>query len=213
MLRFRTILTTIALTAGMLAAEEAPLPPAVAKELDGHAARMAKIDQEAEKSRTDERARMYKVLDDSMKNETKKGNLETAVRIRQLRDNLQPKQTVSSNDLLGDEAAQPARTPPQPGQPLAMTAPQLKQAQEAILGSWSIGVEGATQVWTVKPAGVFTRKHANGRESNGTWRVAEGRITFIYESGRELPMARVDAKQLVVLREGNEMVLVREAAH
>lgn len=208
----------LAVTAGLVltlaAAEPPPLPPAVAKELDAHAGRLAKIDQEAEKARTDERTRMAKVLDEAMKAETRKGNLDLAVRLRDLRDGvLQPKPapaakpTVSGDDLLGDDEA-PKPGPAQvqvapPGAPPAMPPAQLQASLQAMIGTWNMP---RGTVWTIKPGGVFVRVREGGQEVPGTWRAAEGRIIFTYASGRELPLARVDARQLVVLREGEELV-------
>lgn len=174
---FRSLvpLAALAILAG---AEEAPLPPAVAREMDNHTARMGKIDQEADKARSDERTRMSKVLDDALKAETKKGNLETALRIKQLRDGLQPR----------PEAVAPAK-------------PGAAAQQTLIVGTWSMA---NGQTWVIKPGGVFVRLHAeDGPESVGSWRSEVGRIVLVYANGRECPLVRVDATTLVVLRDGS----------
>lgn len=180
--------TMLLLTGLMLGAEPA-IPPAVAKEIDTFRAKIAKIDQEAEKDRQVELAKVVKYLDDSLKTETKKGNLDGAIEIRKLRDSLQnAAKQDKSTDLLGDA-------------PLTATKPET-----LILGSWKMG----KFTWVVKPGGVFIRRRPDGSESDGSWKSADGKILFTYESGRELPMVRVDLKQLVLTRDGEEIIGERE---
>lgn len=182
---------TLALLTGALLGAEPTIPPAVSKEIDAFRSRIAKIDQEAEKDRREELAKVVKYLDDNLKAETKKGNLDGAIEIRKLRDSLQnaAKQTTSM-DLLGEEglAAKP---------------------ESLILGNWKMA-NGTG--WVIKPGGVFIRHRPDGSDSPGSWKTVDGKIVFVYESGRELPLVRVDRKQLVVLREGVELVCEREAA-
>ena len=190
MTRYACILLFI-MVAGLPAAEPA-IPPSVAKEIDSFRARVLKIDQQAEKERQEELAKLVKILDDSIKAETKKGNLDIAIEIRKQRDNLQATaKPVSSAELLGEEGMVTAKP------------------ETLILGNWKM----ANRIdWTIKPGGVFIRHRPDGSDSPGSWKTVEGKIVFTYDSGRELPLVRVDHKQLVVLREGVELICEREPA-
>ncbi len=179
------------LTRTLLGAEPV-IPPAVTKEVESFRAKILKIDQEAEKNRQAELAKMVKYLDDMIKAETKKGNLDGAIEIRKQRDDLQnAAKQAASTDLLGEEG-------------LVVAKPE-----SLILGNWKMA-NGTT--WVVKPGGIFLRHRPDGSDSPGSWKTVEGKIVFVYESGRELPLVRVDSKQLVVLREGVEVLCEREAA-
>lgn len=197
------------LTLVLLAAGEAqPMPAAVTRDIDDYRARVAKINEDADKKRAEETARIAKLLDEHIRNETKKGNLDGALAIRKLKDDLQEKRPApSSADLLGDDGPSPppAAGPPAAGPPVAAGPLPLANPgdERRILGTWKMS-NGTT--WMVKPAGVMIRRRENGNEIACTWKLAEGRITFVYENGRECPMLRVDPHQLVVQKGGAEFV-------
>lgn len=189
----RTFILATLVTALAWGAETPPaLPAAVTRDIDDYRAKVDKITAEAEKKKADEFAKFSKVLDEHIKNETKKGNLEVALAIRNLKTELGRSRAPTEADLLGEPAAAPAAAPVE---------------SALIVGTWKMD---NGQTWVVKPDGVFTRVREDGAERSGTWRAAEGRIVFVYDSGRECPLARVDRMRLVVLRDDKEMIGERQ---
>lgn len=180
--------------AAALAAADAPAIPAnVTKDVEAFRARIDKINADADKKRTDELIRIRKTLDDQVTAETRKGNLDLALAIRKLKDELQAPASAGDGDLLAPQAA-----PAVPAAP-AMTT--------LVLGKWRMGMGS---VWTVKPDGVFTRTRGpGGMELPGTWKVVDGKILLIYQDGREHLVVRVDQRQMVISKDEHEFICER----
>jgi hypothetical protein len=179
----------LVLVAACAMSADGALPANVTRDVNEYRTRVEKITQDANKKKSDETAKIAKVLDDYIKSETKKGNLDGAIAIRNLRDDLVSDTTPSGDDLLGDRIDTPAGS------------------ETLIIGFWKMD-NGTT--WEVKPGGVLTRTHADGTLSECTWKRADGKIQFVYENGRAFPLIRVDRKQLVVFKNGGEFVGQRD---